>query len=246
MIQLSHHQELMLAEDNDPFIGRSVLATGEFEFWLVQRAIDVLGKRALFVDVGANIGTACIPAVARDLAAIALAFEPDPHNYRLLCCNTILNGVNDRIGCVNAAVGDRMGTVTLTLAPDNLGDHRIAAGDEAWGRPTVDVDMLTLLAAAPDLSSRDLVWLDVQGYESHVLAGAGDLAARGVPVVLEVSLDHLDDYNTRHTLISQLSAYSTFIDLRADVTPRPVDELAAFIGSIPAGCHRDLLMQVTS
>ena len=60
------------------------------------------------VDVGANIGPICIPAVTRGYVQQAVAVEPNPDNCRLLRVNVALNGLHNKIAveeCALAPVG---------------------------------------------------------------------------------------------------------------------------------------------
>jgi FkbM family methyltransferase len=241
MIRVSNRSEVMLADDTDRFIGSSVLATGEFEFDLVAKAVNILGPRRVIVDVGANIGTVCVPAVARGLAKRAIAVEPDPFNFRLLRCNTILNEVDHLVTCVRAAAGDRVDTVRLELAMDgNLGDHRV--GDGTGPRQSVEVPMQPL-APLLEPTHDDLVWIDVQGSEAFVLAGWPVLAATGIPTVVEICPEFLRANGTLRSLVKQLGEFQTFTDLRFDDQRIPTSRLPKFVDSIPDGQHRDLLMR---
>ncbi len=48
----------------------------------MHRAVSLLGRRGLtsLIDIGANIGTICIPAVKCGLFDRAIAIEPEPLN----------------------------------------------------------------------------------------------------------------------------------------------------------------------
>ena len=70
---------------------KQIFATGELDFFdftktleLLQQHHGYLGIPTLLIDVGANIGQICIPAVARGYSKRAIAIEPEPHNCRLL------------------------------------------------------------------------------------------------------------------------------------------------------------------
>ena len=241
MIAVAHHTETLLVESTDRFIGREVLDTGEFEFNMVAKAIGMLGERRVLVDVGANIGTVCVPAVARGLADRAIAVEPDPFNFRLLRCNTILNNVDSKVTCVHAAAGDSHRMVRLELADDgNLGDHRV--GDGSGPRTSIEVPMQPL-GPLLDPTVDDLVWVDVQGSEALVLAGWPAVTAGKVPLVVEVAPLLLKAAGALDVLVGQLEAYDTFVDLRFSNEAVAVKHLAGYVQSIPDGHHRDLLMR---
>ena len=123
----------------------------------------------------------------------ALAFEPDPVNYELLQLNLHVNGLRRRVQSHQVAVGDTAGTVTLELADRNFGDHRVRLSQTpgAHGehlRQTIPVQCIRLddLSDLP-VDERTLVYVDVQGYEAHVLAGARGTLSCLPPLVVELS-----------------------------------------------------------
>jgi FkbM family methyltransferase len=238
VINIAHHREVMLCDSDDQFIGRQVLRTGEFEFGLVQRVLDILGHRRVLVDIGANIGTVCVPAVCRDMVESAVAVEPDPYNFKLLRCNTILNDVDDRIVCIQAAAGDRSDIVDLALNETNFGDHQVGAKSS---RRSIPVEMV-LAQSLLDVTDDDVVWLDVQGSEVIVLDGWPMLLERRIPLVIEVWPEMLEANKTADRLIAHLSRYDTFMPLQSGVDPMPVSGLGAYISSIAQGAHQDFLM----
>jgi len=95
----------------------------------------------------------------------------------------------------------------------------------------------TFLADVPHASvgemlkdPRNVVWMDVQGYEGHVLAGAPELIAAGVPVELEFWPYGLGRAGTQpEVFLDQLTeAFARFIDLRDPArAARPIAEAAA-------------------
>lgn len=161
---------------------------------LLERPEPLKGK--VFLDVGGNIGTATLCALKRFGAGRAVAFEPEPRNYKFLKLNLIANDLEARALPVQAAISDAPGELVLEIAPENVGDHRIRTGDEAGGgdlgedrRETVTVNAMTLDDALgrAQVAPEDvgLVWIDVQGHEPQVLAGAANVLASGAPVLLE-------------------------------------------------------------
>ena len=165
----------------DRVVSVATFCDGPFELEYLERAVaalaaaghEVRGRR--FVEVGANIGTTTVPLVVRFGAAGGLAIEPEPGNARLLDVNLAANDLLDRVQTLRAAVSDRAGTMRLALAADNHGDHRLATGT-ADGAPTIEVATVSLDALVEDgridPAATGVVWVDVQGHEGRVLAGA--------------------------------------------------------------------------
>lgn len=158
------------------------------EFLRVQRRF----RPGLFVDVGANIGVHVLQSLAEGLFPRAIGVEMDEANHRLLVANAALNGHAARVQLWNLACSDGVGEVVCERSPDNYGDHRVriataggAAADDAYGesrRETRSVRATTLDAleglSHTSFDDGTLVWIDVQGHEGHVMAGARAILAR--------------------------------------------------------------------
>jgi FkbM family methyltransferase len=196
----------------DGAIGFGFLTGAGFERDVFDRALEVVERRRLrprvegrlFVDVGANIGFMTVYARRSGWFPRALCFEPEPANVRLLETNLALNGLAPSCRVVPCAIGDREGSVRMELAPRNLGDHRVrveprdredaettAPSRFADGEPrevSEPVAMTTLDAAlaAHGVPPRDVgcVWVDTQGFEGFVLAGARGLLGGSAPVTV--------------------------------------------------------------
>ncbi len=188
--------ESFVAFGRDQAIARQLYILGHFEFEKLALAAGICsGKFDTIIDVGANIGVTCIPAVRRGLTRRAFAVEPDPSNFNLLMANLYLNAVHDRISAFNLAAGCQPGqTVQLELSEDNMGDHRIRVSaapgqyDES-GRRTIPVrseplDSIFSFLVRDELT-RTLLWIDTQGYEGLVLKGASRFMEARSPLVIE-------------------------------------------------------------
>ena len=84
---------------------------------------EALPDHGVVVDVGAHVGTFCIPLCHRYKHIRCIAFEPDPENFKRLHLNAAANGLIDgRLTLVNAAVAGENGTVTFCVgATSTLG-----------------------------------------------------------------------------------------------------------------------------
>lgn len=216
-----------LVSTSDRVVGRKLFVSrARGEMGVLRAALAILGAAgidpragdAAFVDVGANIGTTLIPALRRHKFAAGVAFEPEPGNYRLLSLNLALNDLDGRVRAHEVAVSDHEGSAQLTVDPRNSGNHRLGGGADDGEQVTVRVTSLDALAAAGDLdvAAAGLLWIDAQGHEPSVLAGASRLLDAGVPVVLELwpagleeagSLERLRDIlATRFTHVAELGS----------------------------------------
>ena len=134
---------------------------------LIQESLNI---GDIFLDIGANIGYYTIlGAHLVGRTGKVYAFEPDPSNYDLLHRNIFLNGYQDRVLTIQAALGDRSDIVDLYLSKRNTGDHRIwRPSDEE--RETIRVPLRRLDSFVfPD--NIHFVKMDTQGAELAVMGG---------------------------------------------------------------------------
>ena len=136
------------------------------EFEEMAFVMHFLRSNELFADVGANVGAFTVLA-AGVAGARAIAFEPSPDTFKMLMRNIRLNGLQDRVKAIHAAVGRREGMVQFSFG---LGTENHVATDAA-SDGSVAVKMTTLdkeLAGNPPA----LLKVDVEGFETEVFAGA--------------------------------------------------------------------------
>jgi FkbM family methyltransferase len=170
-----------------------------------------------FIDVGANIGTTTIPALARLGFGSALAFEPAPQNLRLLRANLALNDFDHTVKTVASAVGSEHATMTMWLGDQNHGDHRL------WHRSdlhlqsmseTVQVKVVPLDDLLSETTKVGLIWIDTQGFEGFVLDGASRTRASGTPFVTEFWPDGMKASNSWDRYANIVSSATFLKDLR--------------------------------
>ena len=249
-------REQYVLNARDDMICRAVFTYGDYDFAKFERAASILRRRQaagpldLLIDVGANIGTICIPAVNRGFAARAIAVEPHPVNCRLLRCNTALNGLSERIVVHECVAGPADGPgVEIALEGDNWGDVRVASASKSSVPPggqrlAVPSRRVDDLAANCD-AGRTLLWVDTQGFEASVLQGASALVARQVPLVIEFDPALLAAQpGGVEALVDAVSRYEFFIDLEGPERERPVIELASLRSEMTASrrTFTDLLL----
>lgn len=182
----------LLVDTSDDEIGRMVFISGGYERIYMSTALEYLASIGIstagttFVDVGANIGTSTIDALVEFGFGRAVAFEPSAENFRVLRMNVIANDLEDRTDLHRLAVSDAPGDVLLALSPDNSGDHRVMANGAAAGNGAVTTEAVRCVTLdSLDIAGMGLIWIDAQGHEAAVLAGAPKALAAGVPVFLE-------------------------------------------------------------
>jgi FkbM family methyltransferase len=141
--------------------------TGLSDFAECSLLLHMLRKNQLFVDVGANVGVYTVLA-AGVVGAQVISIEPVPQTFSKLCTNIRANDIVDKVTPHNIGVARQEGTLRFTADLDTM-NHVIK--DEAWNGPSVQVPVSTLDAILVDRTPT-LIKLDVEGWESEVLAGA--------------------------------------------------------------------------
>jgi len=189
--------EKFILQSNDQVIGRTVYATKKpFDFEKLTKVLKILNlkKSELLIDVGANIGTICIPAIKRNLFNKAIVFEPEPLNYSLLLSNIIINGCYNKIISHNVALGSKnREKLNLQLDDHNKGNHRITINYKINSKKKIIVKSYKLDSFIKNINSLStLLWIDVQGYETQVLLGAKNLLNKKAPVCVEFSPTFLE------------------------------------------------------
>lgn len=130
-----------------------------------------------FLDVGANVGYFSLYVAARCTDAEIHAFEPHPLTSQVLALNAWNSGARISTYALALSDGDRL--LALTTSEHNLGDTRTSAGNLAsMVAPAGSLDEVL-----PD-ARFDLVKIDVQGFESEVIAGMSGMIARSPAVVI--------------------------------------------------------------
>jgi FkbM family methyltransferase len=185
-------------------------------------ATERLRGRAV-IEIGANIGSHTVQLLTHYGAERVTAIEPNPDNCALLRQNVLANGVHDRVTLLPVAVSDNDGFVDLELSDGNSGDHRVrvpgAAGDQREGaRATIRVRSCRFDSLIDDgeidLEAVGLIWMDAQGHEGHILAGARRLLESEIPIMMEYwpyGLRRAGGLELLHRLVAE--HYSEVLDI---------------------------------
>jgi FkbM family methyltransferase len=165
------------------------LAEGNgYEPEILSCALEHLPSNAVVIDVGANIGLFTM-AVARHCPAAEIhCFEPSPHPRRCLAQTIVRNGLASRIELNEMALYSHMGELEFRVHDD----LRHAAGDglRDTGRagPThairVPVTTLDAYCKEKQFDRLDLIKIDTEGAELHVLQGASNVLTTLKPAVI--------------------------------------------------------------
>ena len=171
----------MAVNRNDLYVGRSLLAYGEWAEFELQLLGPLLRAGDVVVDAGANIGTHTLFfAKVVGPRGHVHAFEPQRHVHAMLCDTLALNRLTDRVTCARAALGSTVGSVSVPYLPTylilNFGALALGGGVTGDQVPLVTVDSLALPQCR-------LIKVDVEGMEAEVLRGAEQTIRRHRPIL---------------------------------------------------------------
>jgi FkbM family methyltransferase len=158
------------------------LYTGIHEYNDMCFLLHFLRKEDLFVDVGANVGSYTVLAAAH-IGSAVISVEPVPATYNHLLNNIYLNNIHDRVSVFNIALGGKNGYIDFTSTLDTV--NHVATKDD---KDVIQVEMITLdnLLAGKKPS---LLKIDVEGFETEVINGAGNtlLAESLKAIIIELN-----------------------------------------------------------
>jgi FkbM family methyltransferase len=142
---------------------------GLHEFEDMAFVMHALRPDDLFVDVGANVGSYTVLASGA-VGARCVSFEPAPRAYRALLDNLRLNDLTARVEARNECLASAPGEAEFTVGLDTV-NHVVARSQ--GGVETVHVALNTLDAALAKRAPM-MLKIDVEGYETAVIAGADE------------------------------------------------------------------------
>lgn len=203
-----------------------------------------------FADIGANIGTTCIPA-AKFLRRFGFrgkiySFEPSPETFNLLENNIALNRLGELVVPVEIAVSSISSKAVLYREAGYSGHNRInnEYADREYRRklrlPSRIVTTSTLdeFVASRKLQGRWIVKVDTEGNEPRVFQGLSQTAARNpTPLIMEFApvniscltdpIEFLTGLSEAHHIIDcpPLQNRTYFEEIRGDI-PGFVDRVS--------------------
>jgi FkbM family methyltransferase len=189
---------LLVVDPRDFGVSRSLLSRGSYDWPAIAWLSSLLDRQSRIVVVGAHLGAVLIPLALRSGSRNIIALEPSPSTYRLLEMNLALNGLTD-VTVHRMAVGDCSRSIRFTQNPLNSGNSRVSPRGEIIV-PMTTLDSLLETDPAPI----DLLVMDTEGFETHVMRGAVETLARTRFLYVEYAPEQL---------MEQGSSPQEFLDL---------------------------------
>jgi len=159
--------------------------TGLHEFEDMAFVLHMLRKGDLFIDVGANVGSYTILA-SGVVGAECISIEPIPATYGHLMRNIGLNNIRGIVDARNIGIGPEDGFLPFTTGKDTM--NRVSDKTASDKTETMMVKVSTLDNVVGDRLPR-LIKIDVEGFESGVIAGAHNVLSKDtlVSVIMEIN-----------------------------------------------------------
>jgi FkbM family methyltransferase len=170
---------LVFAMDPEAYLDGYVVRDGYYEREVLQAMLDHLPRGGVAWDVGANVGLHAVTLAALRADATVVAFEPAPPAAARLLQNAALNGVGyPGLRVLSVGLGAEAGYAPLdVLLSGNTGQSSFAPWSHVQyqSRVVCRVERADALVARGEAPAPDVVKIDVEGYESQVLAGMASL-----------------------------------------------------------------------
>jgi len=173
--------ELDMQTEKDLWLG-----TYEPDLQAALRAFTPEGS--VVYDVGANIGyVSLMCAYCTGPEGQVFSFEPLPQNQQRLECNLALNGLQQRVSLVKAAVGRQSGATKFWVhASTSMGRLDSVLPDKGSFSSAIDVQVVSLddFVFVEGNPPPDLVKLDIEGGEVDALPGMQRVLQENRPLLL--------------------------------------------------------------
>ncbi len=157
--------------DDDKFAGR--MARG----WLPVKEIAqsrVYERGGVMLDIGANVGTNCIPRIMLGDFKAAYCAEPEPQNYAALRETVKANSLEGLVLPDRLAISDHDGEAGFLVKANGMARHRLAGQSTSEATVKVPVRRLDTWIEELGIDPADVTFVksDCQGFDGKVLAGA--------------------------------------------------------------------------
>ncbi len=141
---------------------------GLMEYEDMSFLLHYLQKDDLFFDIGSNVGVYTVLA-SKVIGTKTVSIEPLPNTYEKLVDNIQINRLNNVIS-KNIGLSDKKSKLYFTTDKDTMNSVAISTDTNT---KEIDVDTLDNLSRIYGIPKA--IKIDVEGYETNVLNGAGDV-----------------------------------------------------------------------
>lgn len=157
-------------------------------------SLSVLRKLAVrsnvIFDVGAHNGMVALYMSDANPSAKIYSFEPSSHSFPILI-NNIAKNNNRSIVPVKLAVGARNSTEVFYYSPKKSVISSLTPR-EGFIAEQINVTSICTFCEKNNIAKLDLLKIDVEGFESDVIAGLGDEILLSRPIIIAEVLNEIN------------------------------------------------------
>jgi FkbM family methyltransferase len=173
----------LLLPANDQVVTSWIHDHGTWELPESAALVALIQPGANVLDIGAHVGYMTLLASARvGASGSVLAVEANRENFELLRANLTNNGAGHARAVHGAAWRQSGETLTMSVSPENSGDHRVFR--RAGAERVIDVPAVAIDDLISDDWRVDVVKVDVQGTDHVAIEGMQRTIERHHPTML--------------------------------------------------------------
>jgi FkbM family methyltransferase len=181
-----------LVDPRDNFVAKKLLNNGEYSQHEIKLASRFLKKNSYCLVLGGHIGSLVIPLAK--LCAELTVFEANPHSFKLLNKNLLLNKIYN-VQAHNKAVNHENKSIKFLISADNSGGSKrlplIKASGYFYDNPKeIRVDGIVLDNFLKN-KSFDLIFVDIEGSEYFAFKGMQKIFKQSKVLITEFVPHHL-------------------------------------------------------
>ena len=245
-ILFSNNKDIKYLLGSRDWISLKLFIDKNFDYSILTKAIKLLGKnhsKSTLINIGAHIGSTCIPAIKENKFNNSIAFEPTKKTFKLLQANIFLNEVNEKILAYNLAISNKKANLYLAIKKGNIGGNYISTNKKK-NTEIVKSDILDNYTYNLN-KNNTLIFMDVEGHEPNIFLGAKKTIKKKIPIVFEFYPSLLNK-NWIKKFDPVFKNYKFFYDLRDKNKKQKFNKknligLISKVNSIE-GKHTDLLI----
>ncbi len=181
-------------------------------------------EKNTFLDIGANIGSMSIYAIASGDFTQAIGIEASSVNYQFMEWNISVNNLNDKIQALQYGLADFVGEQDIICSPYNCGDFRMSSDldansenlyhEEQFNTERVSFSTLDHLSNQHNIIAEKIGWIciDCQGSEGLIFKGGQDFFKKAkAPIYVEFWPYGINRLNCREEYFEFIVQYATEI-----------------------------------
>lgn len=205
----------MYIDTEDVICSPHLLVDGEWESWISKFLLDnrILQEGCAAIDVGAHVGWYTLlfgQMVGPD--GTVLSYEPNPKLFKLLNRSISINGYQDRCAVLDCVASNVTAILQFEIPKGRSGNGHVLEAGSLLKSSAIKVDASTIDSDVPKNIEIDLIKIDAEGHESHVLRGAMETIKRSRSIKLLVE-HHGPDHRLGAALREEMEMFAELKEL---------------------------------